>query len=222
MWRAIPLLCLFLLAGSLLAAGRDKQKGIPVAVKPNQSETVAAPAVTPAPEPCDNWAWAAGVESLLRAQDVALDREYWLFKAHGGLLCLSPLPDPAALTAYIPGEYVLEDGRKVRLEAQFTAGAPRNADEVIMSLRRGHPFLLLWRGHTYVVYGVVFDEYIAATGARQFEIREMKLLSLLPGSEEQRTVSFVKDRDDLSEVQGTLTVRAHFVQPPNWLRPGTE
>ncbi|MGH9579964.1 MAG: hypothetical protein ACRD2R_03140 [Terriglobales bacterium] len=193
-----------------------------MAVRPNQSETMEAPAVTPAAEPCDNWAWAAGLESLLASQEVALQREFWLFKAHGGLLCLSPVPDPAGLAAYIPGEYVLDDGRKVRLEAQFTPGAPSNTDELIMSLRRGHSFLLVWRGHPYLVYGAVFDEYIARTGARLFEIRELKLINLLPAKEEDRKVAFVKGRDDPGEIQGVLTVNATFVQPPNWLHPGTE
>lgn len=212
---------LLLLALAASAQDPKKLKGMPLAVRPGQEEQITDLAVAPASQKCDNWSWAAGVETLLERQDVDLEQEFWLLRAYAGTVCISPLGDAQKLVSAINGEYVLDDGRKVRLAARFLPGPPDQADWMIMSLRRGHPFLLLWRGHAYLVQGVVFDEYIAPTGARLFEIREFRLLDPFAQGDKQR-VTFVKGRDDAGEIAGTLDVEATFIKPPNWLQPGKE
>ena len=206
----------------VLVAPADEQKklkGLPLAVKPAQEEHIADLVVTAAGQKCDNWSWAAGVETLLKRRDVDLEQQFWLLRAYAGTVCISPLGDVEKLASAINGEYVLDDGRKVRLVARFLPGPPSQTDWMIMSLRRGHPFLLLWRGHAYLVQGLLFDEYIAPTGARLFEIRELRLLDPFAQGDQQR-VTFVKGRDDASEIDGTLDVDATFIKPPNWLEPG--
>ncbi|HXE91986.1 MAG TPA: hypothetical protein VNK82_13600 [Terriglobales bacterium] len=222
MARALRLLSVLVLC-ALAASAQDpkKLKGMPLAVKPAQEEQIGDLAVARAGQKCDNWSWAAGVETLLQRQDVKLGQEFWLLRAYAGTVCVSPLGDAEKLASAINGEYVLDDGRKVRLAARFLPGPPAQADWMILALRRGHPFLLLWRGHAYLVQGVIYDEYIAPTGARLFEIREFRLLDPFAEGDQQR-VTFVKGRDDAAELAGTLDVEATFIKPPNWLEPGKQ
>jgi hypothetical protein len=165
---------------------------------------------------CENWSWAAGVETILRTVDVPLDQHYWVQKSDGGEVCRESLAPLEQLARVINGEYVLDDGRKVRLEARYTVGAPVNLDAIILGLRGGRPALLLWKGHAYILYGVVYDEYVAPTGHRLFDIREIKLVDPLY-DDERRLVSFVRDRDDLADIGGTFEVAAIFYVPTDWM-----
>ena len=41
---------------------------------------------------CENWALAAGLETLLQEQNVALDQNFWVMRLNGGELCVDNLP----------------------------------------------------------------------------------------------------------------------------------
>lgn len=165
---------------------------------------------------CENWAWAAAVETILRSQNVALDQHYWVQKSDGGEICLESLSPLEHIARIITGEYVLDDASKVRVEARYTPGAPANLDSIILGLRAGHPALLVWHGHAYVIYGVVYDEYVSPTGHRLFDIREIKLVDPLY-DDERRLASFVRDRDNPAEIGGTLEISAIPLKPTDWL-----
>jgi hypothetical protein len=126
-------------------------------------------------------------------------------RLNGGELCLSDLPAIDALTQAVDKEFVLDDGRHVRLEIHFEPGPPVNVDPVIAGLKQQQVTLLLWRGHPYYLTGVTYDERIGRDGTRFFEVNEIRLANTypkLPG------VTFQKGRDDPAEIQGILSVSA--------------
>lgn len=204
----------------LLAAiplGADKKKGVPLVRRPEQVAEVAKPSLPTPAQKCANWSWAVGLEVLLRAQDVVLTQNYWVRKVNLGEVCDERPTSLEALTRHIDGDYTLEDGRKVRLESTVILGAPTIPDQLIAPLRQGRPILLFWRGRAFLLYGVVFDEYIYPNGQRMYQIRELKLLDPL-AEEAQRQVSFVNGRDDPGEIGGALLVTAKLISQIPWQR----
>jgi len=185
-------------------------------VNAGQTAELPSPPALSVAQKCENWAWAAGVESILRSQGVALDQHYWVQKSDGGEICLESLAPLEQLSKVVTGEYVLDDASKVRLEARYTLGAPANVDSIILGLRGGHPALLIWRGHAYVIYGVLYDEYVSPTGHRLFDIRELKLVNPVY-EDDRRLVSFLKDRDDPAEIGGTLEISVTPITPTDWM-----
>lgn len=174
-----------------------------VVARPPQTDELAQRPALAALQPCPNWAWAAGVEMLLEAQGVRLDQRHWVLKANGGEVCL-PRVSPEQLARVIDGDYALASGRKIRLQARWQNGVI-SADEVIMAARRQRPLLLFWRGHPYVAYGAVYNEFIASTGHRMFEISEIKLYDAA-GVADGRYVTFLRGRDDIADIQGVMDI----------------
>ena len=217
MYRPFRAFVVLLLIAVVAAPSSAKKKKIPLLLNAGVTAELPSPAAATAAQKCENWAWAAGMETLLRTQDVALDQHYWVQKSDGGEICLETLASLEQLARVVTGEYVLDDGRKVRLEAHTAPGAPVNMDSIILSLRRGQPTLLLWKGHAYVLYGAVYDEYISPTGHRFFDIREIKLIDPFYVEDERRLVSFLKDRDDPGDIGGTFEVTVTPITPTDWM-----
>ena len=208
---------LLIVALSAPSPAAKKKKGIPLLVNPGITAELPAPPAAGASQKCENWAWAASVETILRSEGVALDQHYWVQKSDGGEICLETLAPLEQISRLITGEYVLDDGSKARLEARYTLGAPANLDSVILGLRAGHPALLVWREHAYILYGVVYDEYVSPTGHRLFDIRELKLVDPFYAAGDQRLVSFLRDRDDPAEIGGTLEISTTHILPTDWM-----
>jgi hypothetical protein len=174
-------------------------------VKPDQTADLASDTkMVTAKQSCENWALAAGLETMLQQQNVALDQNFWVIRMNGGELCLSDLPTIDALTKAVNKEFVLDDGRHVRLEIQFTPGPPVSIDPVIAGLKTQQVTLLLWRGHPYYLTGITYDERIGRDGTRFFEVKEIRLANTYP---KLQGVIFEKGRDDPGEIQGILSVK---------------
>ena len=63
--------------------------------------------------------------------------------------------------------------------------------------------MLIWRGHAYLLIGMMYDEYIAPTGNKMFIVTELKLFD--PAAEEgKRESSFLRDRDNPDDLNGIL------------------
>jgi hypothetical protein len=197
---------LFLLLLTLSAQAADKKQQQSYYLKPDQSVDLARDTkLTTAKQTCENWAMAAGLETMLQEQNVALNQNFWVMRLNGGELCLSDLPTIEALTQTVNKEFVLDDRRHVRLEIHFTPGPPVSIDPVIAGLKLQQVTLLLWRGHPYYLTGLTYDERIGRDGTRFFEVKEIRLANTyakLPG------VTFQKGRDDPAEIQGILSVNA--------------
>ena len=208
---------LLITAVSAPSLGAKKKKVTSVLLRAGVVDEVPSAVAVTASQKCENWAWAAGVETILHSQDVPLDQHYWVQKADGGEICLETLAPLAQLARVVNGEYVIGVGRKVKLEARFVVGAPVHTDAVIEGLRRGQPALMVWRGHAYVIYGVVYDVYVSPVGYKFFEVREIKLLDPFY-DDGRRLTSFVRSRDDIAEIGGIFEITVTPNQPTDWLR----
>lgn len=193
------LLCL---APAVLAGDKQKQNYV---LKPDQSADLPAQNLYTAQQSCENWALAAGLQTLLEKQDVKLDQSFWVMRMNYGELCVPQLPSIELLTEVVNKEFVLDDGRHVRLQLHFDPGPPTNIDRLLAGLKRDQPSLLLWRGHPYYLVGATYDERIGRDGSRMFEVKELRLAETfprLPG------VTFQKGRDNPDEIEGILTLSA--------------
>lgn len=193
--------CLLLLLALPLYAG-DKRKLVTV-LKPDQTADLAETKLITAQQPCENWALAAGLQTMLEKQDVKLDQRFWIMRWNYGELCLQKLPSIEQLTGDVNKEFVLDDGRHVRLELQFEPGAPTNIDRLLIRLKSEQPSLLLWRGHPYYLVGATYDEQVRRDNSRIFQVKELRLAETLSGLP---AVTFQRDRDAMNEIDGVLTV----------------
>jgi hypothetical protein len=191
-----------LLALSLQAADKKQQQSY--YLKPDQTVDLASDVkMIAAKQDCENWALAAGLETMLQRQNVALDQSFWVMRLHGGELCLDKPPSIDALSQVVNKEFVLDDGRHVRLEVRFVPGAPVNVDAVIAGLKLQQVSLLLWQGHPYYLTGVTYDERIGRDGTRFFEVKELRLANTFA---KQPGATFQKGRDNPDEIAGILSV----------------
>jgi hypothetical protein len=195
----------------------DKKAMPSMMVRPEQSFIVDIRNPVLAQRPCANWTWAAALESLLGQAGVELRQDFWVARAHGGLVCLPQPGAPEALARVTQGSYTLNDGRRLRLEARVTTGAPTSVDEYILRLQSGQPFLLFWNSQVYLLHGVVYDEYIAGTGDRFFQVRELKLLDPNPQARERAAV-FDRTQHDPASIQAVMEVTVSFDPGTDWLR----
>jgi len=196
---------LLLTAVSLHAGGDPRKMGQSYVRKPDQVADIAEPKLISAKQACENWALAAGLESMLAQLDVSLDQNFWVMRMNAGEICSPDLPSADVLTKLVNQEFVLDDGRKVRLELQYSTGGPTDVDSVIARLQHKQLSLLILRGHPYYVVGATYDENVGRDGTRFFEIKELRLANTfarLPG------VTFQKGRDDTAEIGAIITITA--------------
>lgn len=116
----------------------------------------ASPAGEPAgrvqPPPCKNKSWAAAVHKVLAAQGVDLGADYWEVKCYGASVCTTEMGNVAALAGSIQGDYVLDDGKKVRIQANPSTRLP-GSEAFIAVHDQGRAFLVVWKKHPYVTSG---------------------------------------------------------------------
>ena len=192
----------FLLVVVFAHAG-DKKKQI-LYTRPNQSVDLEAPKLVTAHQECENWALAAGLETLLKRQDVALDQSFWVSRVYGGELCVPDAPPSIeAFAKIMNNEFVLDDGRHVRLELHFSPNAPTNIDAVIFGLKQQQLSLILLRGHPYYLTGATFDEQIGRDGSRMFIIKELRLANTFA---KQPGITFENGKDSMEDIQGIVSI----------------
>ncbi|HEX2330347.1 MAG TPA: hypothetical protein VHN74_16610 [Candidatus Angelobacter sp.] len=190
-----------LLCASLSA---DKKKlGQAYKLKPDQVAELTDVRLTTAHENCENWAVAAGLEMMLRAQGVKLAQSFWVTRLSGGEVCTPDLPSIDAIAKEVNRDFVLDDGRHVHLELNFTSGAPNQIDAILAGLQHQQVSMLFWRGHAWYLSGLLYDEYVGLDGGRLFEVKELRLANTFA---RQPGTAFVRGRDDASEIGGVLSV----------------
>jgi hypothetical protein len=170
---------------------------------PDQVADIGAGQVSTAKQRCENWALAAGLETMLRTQGVVLDQNFWIMRLNGGELCTNTLPSMDALADVVNREFVLNDGRHVQLEMRFMPGAPTNVDSVIAGLKQQKISLLIFHGHPYYLTGATYDEQIGREGLRRFLIKELRLANTFAG---EPGITFQRYRENNEEIEGILTV----------------
>jgi hypothetical protein len=160
-------------------------------------------AFVPAKQSCENWGFAAAVQSLLEMQDVPLRQEHWVSKLSGGDVCEPLLRSPQELARAVDGDYRLAGARVVHLEARLE-GTSVDPGRLVRSIRENRPFLLIWKRHTYIVIGVKYVETIDR-GIHDYNIQEMKLMDPVAGAEQEPMI-FRKATGTLAEVNGILEI----------------
>lgn len=198
-----------LLLVSLWADDRKKSQQY---TRPGQMVDLEPTKLVTARQSCENWAIAAGLESMLKQQNVDLDQNFWVMRISGGELCAPESPSADALSGAVNREFVIEDGRHMVLELHYALGAPSNPDAVIAGLKQQRLSLLLLRGHVYYLTGATYDEFIRTDGTRTFVLTELRLANTFA---DQPSVAFVKGRDNMEEIGGIITVSATEV-PKRW------
>jgi hypothetical protein len=169
----------------------------------------AAAQAVPAQRPCESYAWAAALETILRARGVIIPQQQWAIRANGGDACMDSTPDyPELIAKYINGDYTPAAGQRIHLEGSFAPGPPGYPDSLIASMKRGLPLVMIWNGHAYVLYGMKYDEYVQANGGRIFEVNEFMLVDPSRKKDDPaRLVSFLKEHDDPNSINGFLDVQ---------------
>src|SRR5437588_6075286 len=134
-WLAAIALVLEMACG-LMRSDDKKKNSQSYYVKPGQTVDLEVPKLATAREKCENWAMAAGLESILEQQGIPLDQSFWVQRLSGGEICRPEIPSLDALTDVVNREFVLDDGRHIRLELVVVSGAPTDTDALISSLKR--------------------------------------------------------------------------------------
>lgn len=181
----------------------DKKKASVLYKNPGQTADLDAGKLVTAKQNCENWALAAGMESMLKREDVALDQNFWVMRINGGELCTTELPKTEVVADVVNREFVLDDGRHVQLELHYAPGVPNNPDALIARLKQQRLSLLLFHGHIYYLTGATYDEYIHGDGSRMFIINELRLANTFA---RQPGLAFIRGRDEMTEIGGVITV----------------
>ena len=199
MRRYLHLAGLFALAVLSLGAADDTEWK-----KDQTADLASGMKFTTARQNCKNWALAAGLETMLGLQNVPLDQSFWVMRLNGGELCVDDLPTIEALARVMNKEFVLDDGRHVRLEVRYVPGAPINVDAVIANLKVQQLSLLLWHSHPYYLTGVTYDEHFGTEGKQHyFALKELRLADTFP---KQPAITFQRGRDNPGEITGMLSI----------------
>ena len=118
-----------------------------------------------------------------------------------------PQSDPVSLNevaSKVQGRQLLSDGRPILISAEYSEHASINSGQLINAILAKHPALMVWNSRLYVVYGVIFDESVDnARGGIIYVIRKLLLLDARY-SDSRREITFNRDTDDLTKVQGFL------------------
>ena len=104
----------------------------------------------------------------------------------------------------LQGRHLFSDGRPIMVSAEYSDPATINASVLIATLRDKHATLFEWNSHLYVCDGVTYRrDYDPGTGAQVNTILKFLLLDTrYSGS--RRRVSFNRETDDWSKVQGLM------------------
>src|SRR5262249_50126983 len=118
MRRVVQALVL-LVPASMMVFGVAQKNRSQYYVKPDQTADLHHPKLITAKQNCENWGLAAGLETILAQQNVALDQTFWVMHLNYGEVCVDHAPSMELLAKVVNQEFVLDDGRHVRLEMQF-------------------------------------------------------------------------------------------------------
>lgn len=119
--------------------------------------------------------------------------------------------DPSSLkdvAAKLNGRHLLGDGRPIQITAEYWPTADANSGMIIGALTDKHALLMLWDSHIYVVYGAVYRWTWMGSEEGGSAVTILRKLMLLDTrySDYRRRVTFNRETDDLSKVQGLLLV----------------
>ena len=159
------------------------------------------PAPEPARPPCMSRSWGAGVEIVLAAQGVSLGTDYWVLKCYGGDVCTTQVGSVPALVRSVEGDYTLDDGTRVRIQARTWGGFPEGGS-MVDTQEQGREYLVVWKKHPYVTAGYKGVKRIVWTDGVSYVDYVLDTVKLVdPYEGRQVTFSTKKDRfEDIDAV----------------------
>lgn len=123
--------------------------------------------------------------------------------------------DPKSLkdvATRLNGRHMLSDGRAILVDAAYRSGDRVNGGDLISTVNNQHAALLVWNGHLYVLYGVVYVWFASSSGPEGGMSEGTTIHKLLLWdprfSDARRSVAFDRTTDDWSKVQGVLFLKA--------------
>ena len=117
-----------------------------------------------------------------------------------------PQSDPVSLqevASKLQGRQLHTDGRPALITAELFPADSVNSGQLIAAIRDKHAPLMEWNSHLYVVGGLVYDDTFYTDGTETYVVRKFLLLDPRY-SDSRREVTFDRDTDDLSKIQGIL------------------
>ena len=170
--------------------------------------------IAPAQKACANYAWAAAAETILKYQNVFLKQVDFVVKANGGAVCLTQVNDFDRAVKAISGDYALDDGRKIHVNAEYLAYPPGNTlggisltlEPIALALKNRIPVMLMYSGRPLLLYGVIYDENTESSGRKTFPIKELWMMDPQLYGKPAAKVSFVNGKDDPAQIQGMMSI----------------
>ena len=162
------------------------------------------PAPEPARPPCKSKSWGASVDLLLGAQGVSLGTDHWVLKCYGGDVCTAEVGTVPALVRSVEGDYTLDDGRKVRIQARTWTAFP-DGRTMVETQEQGREFLVVWKNHPYVTAGYkgvkrVMRDQSGAETVVDYILDTVKLLDPYEG----RQVTFSTKQDRFEDIDAVV------------------
>ena len=201
---SVSALSIFFALASCLANAQENRNSVFLA---NQEVRVAnLPSLT-APSTHRSAVLATALEIILNDKAVCCGKDSALQDA----VSYATLTDPVSLkelSAKLQGKHPLNDGGAIVVTSEYVPQSSISPGLIVATLRDQHALLIEWKSHLYVLYGATFDENRdLGSGERDYAIH--KLLLLDPRfSDQRRETEFNRETDDLSAVQGLLTLKA--------------
>jgi hypothetical protein len=157
---------------------------------------------------CENWAWVAGIVAMAANRGAQIEQQYLIDRLYGGSKCVKSAVDMESLAGQISHDYVLPDGQKFRLEAQFSVGTSIQPDPLIVAMRQNRPLMLLWHDRPYLLTGVDYDEYTAPTGNKLLIITDLRLFD--PAADAPKSeLTFSREQDNPDDLNGVLDLSVY-------------
>jgi hypothetical protein len=206
---ALLLAATFAVPGSAQIFHKKKKSYPPFALHKNLVVDLQPMPQVVAKQKCGNWAWAASLETALRAQGVPLDQTFWILRLNNGEVCLDSAGTPDDLIRYLERDpHFLGEGKKVQLRVQYVPGPPTAMDAMIRSVQQNRPMIVYWRGRARIISGVTYDENVSTTGDHIFAVQELRMIDLYAAPADPARVSkFVKGTDSLADFDGIMMVQ---------------
>jgi hypothetical protein len=119
--------------------------------------------------------------------------------------------DPKSLkdiAAKLQGRHLLSDGRPIMISTEYLTPDQVVAGHLIAMLADNHAPLMMWNSHLYVVEGVTYIKSIDPTSNTVAYAIQKFLLQDVRFSDSRRQVTFDRNTEDLSKVEGLLFVQS--------------
>jgi hypothetical protein len=192
---------LLLLASSFAHSQQDQSRGDFLV---NQELRVSGLPVRTAASADPAAVLVAALETIFHDPDVCCGKNSVLQPA---ALSVDPL-SLKDLGAKIQGRYVLDDGRRIAVTAEYLPPSSINPYQIIASLAKNQALFVEWKSHLYVLYGAVFDEIRGRTPETN-QVLAIHKLFLLDArfSDARRETSLAREGNSQTDLQGLLILK---------------